>query len=53
MKKDKCPDTPFGAVVGADGCPVGTENKFNMTSGEYINSVLAYDENSPKKNLKN
>ena len=51
-EKDKCPDTPFGAVVGADGCPVGTENKFNMTSGEYINSVLSYDENSPKKSEK-
>lgn len=50
--KDKCPDTPFGAVVGVDGCPVGVENKFNMTSGEYINSVLAYDENSPKKESK-
>src|SRR5574344_288990 len=50
--KDKCPDTPFGAVVGVDGCPVGVENKFNMTSGEYINSVLAYDENSPKKEIK-
>ena len=23
-----------------------------MTSGEYINSVLAYDENSPKKESK-
>ncbi|MCT7494768.1 TolC family outer membrane protein [Aliarcobacter cryaerophilus] len=50
--KDKCPDTPFGAVVGVDGCPIGVENKFNMTSGEYINSVLAYDENSPKKESK-
>lgn len=50
--KDKCPDTPFGAVVGADGCPIGVENKFNMTSGEYINSVLSYDENSPKKESK-
>ena len=51
-EKDKCPDTPFGAVVGVDGCPVGTENKFNMTSGEYINSVLAYGEDSPKKSEK-
>ncbi len=51
-EKDKCPDTPFGAVVGADGCPVGTENKFNMTSGEYINSVLAYGTESPKKSEK-
>ncbi|MGJ0289560.1 TolC family outer membrane protein [Aliarcobacter cryaerophilus] len=50
--KDKCPDTPFGAVVDVDGCPIGVENKFNMTSGEYINSVLAYDENSPKKESK-
>lgn len=50
--KDKCPDTPFGAVVGVDGCPVGVENKFNMTSGEYINSVLAYGEDSPKKESK-
>src|SRR5574344_2836830 len=51
-RRDKCPDTPFGAVVGVDGCPVGTENKFNMTSGEYIYNVLAYDENSPKKERK-
>ncbi|MCT7493849.1 TolC family outer membrane protein [Aliarcobacter cryaerophilus] len=50
--KDKCPDTPFGAVVGVDGCPIGVENKFNMTSGEYINSVLAYDAESPKKSEK-
>ncbi|WNL15887.1 TolC family outer membrane protein [Arcobacter cryaerophilus gv. pseudocryaerophilus] len=50
--KDKCPDTPFGAVVGVDGCPVGVENKFNMTSGEYISSVLAYGEDSPKKESK-
>ncbi|HKM18591.1 MAG TPA: TolC family protein, partial [Aliarcobacter sp.] len=51
-EKDKCSDTPFGAVVGVDGCPVGTENKFNMTSGEYINNVLAYGEDSPKKDVK-
>lgn len=50
--KDKCPDTPFGTVVGADGCPIGTENKFNMTSGEYINSVLSYGESSPNKSEK-
>lgn len=52
MKKINVLDTPFGAVVGADGCPVGTENKFNMTSGEYINSVSFDDENSPKKSEK-
>ncbi|WP_418185524.1 TolC family protein [Aliarcobacter vitoriensis] len=47
--KDKCPDTPFGAVVDASGCPVGNEQKFNMTSGDYINNILAYNEESPKK----
>lgn len=26
--KDKCPDTPFGAVVGIDGCPI--ENEKNL-----------------------
>ena len=50
--KDKCPDTPFGAIVDEFGCPVEDKNKFNMTSGEYINSVLAYNENSPKKDEK-
>ena len=38
--------------MGADGCPVGVENKFNMTSGEYINNVLAYGAESPKKSEK-
>jgi len=47
--KDKCPNTPFGAIVDEDGCPVGNENKFNMTSGEYISNALAYNEVSPKK----
>jgi len=45
---DKCPNTPFGAIVDETGCPVGA-NKFNMTNGEYISHILAYNEDSPQK----
>jgi len=45
---DQCPNTPFGAIVDETGCPVGG-NKFNMTNGEYISNVLAYNEESPQK----
>lgn len=47
--KDKCDNTPFGTIVDENGCPIEDKNKFNMTSGEYINTILAYNDNSPKK----
>ncbi|RBQ25941.1 MULTISPECIES: TolC family outer membrane protein [Arcobacteraceae] len=50
--KDRCPDTPFGAIVDEFGCPIEGQNKFNMTSGEFISNILAYNEDSPKKSEK-
>ena len=51
--KDKCPETVFGATVDANGCSVeNTINKFAVKNEDYVNSVIAYTEESPKKSDK-
>ena len=51
--KDKCPDSIFGETVDANGCSVeNTINKFAVKNEDYINSVIAYTEESPKKSDK-
>lgn len=51
--KDKCPDTVFGAVVDVNGCEIeGETNKFVPKDSDYVESIIAYTENSPKKEAK-
>jgi adhesin transport system outer membrane protein len=51
--KDKCPDSIFGETVDANGCSVeNTINKFAVKNEDYVNSVIAYTEESPKKSDK-
>lgn len=51
--KDKCPETVFGAVVDANGCEIENSiNKFSVNQGDYLNGVIAYTEQSPKKSDK-
>ena len=51
--KDKCPETVFGATVDANGCEVENSiNKFTVNQGDYLNGVIAYTEQSPKKSDK-
>ncbi|BAK73597.1 TolC family outer membrane protein [Arcobacter sp. L] len=51
--KDKCPETVFGATVDANGCEVeNSVNRFTVNKEDYLNSVIAYSEQSPKKSNK-
>ncbi|QKF77790.1 TolC family outer membrane protein [Arcobacter defluvii] len=51
--KDKCPETVFGATVDANGCEVeNSVNRFTVNKEDYLNSVIAYSEQSPKKSEK-
>ena len=51
--KDKCPNTPFGSLVDANGCETGevSGNEFKANE-DYLKSVMAYTEESPKKSPK-
>ena len=50
---DMCPTSTFGAKVDAKGCEVEEAiNKFEVDTETYINPVLAYTEDSPKKSDK-
>ena len=51
--KDKCPESVFGEIVDANGCSVeNSVNKFAVKNEDYVNSVIAYTEQSPKKSDK-
>ncbi len=51
--KDKCPETVFGATVDVNGCEVeNSVNRFTVNKEDYLNSVIAYSEQSPKKSNK-
>lgn len=51
--KDKCPESLFGETVAANGCAVeDAVNKFATNKEDYINSVMAYTDDSPIKSNK-
>ena len=48
--KDKCPESVFGEIVDANGCSVeNSVNKFAASKEDYLNSAIAYTNESPKK----
>ena len=51
--KDECPDSIFDATVDANGCSVeNTINEFKVNKEDYLKSVIAYTQDSPKKSDK-
>ena len=51
--KDKCPESMFGETVDANGCSIeNSVNKFAVKNEDYVNSVIAYTDTSPKKSTK-
>lgn len=51
--KDKCPESIFGETVDAKGCSIDNSiNKFAVKNEDYVNSVVAYTDESPKKSTK-
>ena len=51
--KDNCPLSMFGEAVDANGCSIGNSvNKFLVKKEDYLNSVPAYTNDSPKKSDK-
>lgn len=51
--KDKCPESMFGETVDTNGCSIDNSvNKFAVKKEDYLNSVMAYTDESPKKSKK-
>lgn len=51
--KDKCPESIFGETVDTNGCSIDNSvNKFSVKKEDYLNSVMAYTDESPKKSKK-
>src|SRR5690606_6205242 len=51
--KDACPFTAFGDTVDEKGCKIeNSDNKFKVNQEDYVNSVVAYSQNSPIKSEK-
>jgi adhesin transport system outer membrane protein len=51
--KDACPFTAFGDTVDEKGCKIeNSNNKFKVNQEDYVNSVVAYSQNSPIKSEK-
>ncbi|MDY0051566.1 MAG: TolC family outer membrane protein [Aliarcobacter sp.] len=51
--KDKCPESLFGEIVDVNGCSIeDSKNKFEVNKEDYLNTVLAYTDESVKKSKK-
>ncbi|WP_121628728.1 TolC family outer membrane protein [Poseidonibacter antarcticus] len=51
--KDKCPESAFGVTVDENGCEIENSiNKFTVNKEDYVNEVVSYTNESPKKSDK-